>query len=261
MRKALIPIMLVAVLATVSIPGCNIGGLGKIISADKDFTNFTTVDVEDEFDVKIVQSSSFKVTVSADESFFDYITVTKTDDTLRIYLNPRHAFTDFTVGTKNLKAEIAMPALRGLRISGATKATITGFKSSDSFKLDLSGASSLDMSEIEVGDAELGISGASKVSGDMKAANTKFELSGASKVALKGTGTNATLNISNASNANLADFILTTADVKLTEASEATLNLKEKLDCVVNAASTLYFLGNPTMGNVQVSGASTIKHR
>lgn len=261
MRRAIIPVMLVAIMAAALLPGCNMGSLGKIISADKDFTNFTTVDIEDEFDVKIVQSSSFKVTISADESFFDYITVSKTGDTLRIYLNPRHAFTDFTVGTKNLRVEISMPALYGLRLSGATRATITGFKSSDIFNLDISGASSLDMNKIETGDAKLVISGASKISGDMKAANTIFEVSGASKVTLKGSGTNADLNVSNASNANLADFIIDTADVTLTEASQATVNVKERLDCVVNAASTLYFLGNPTTGNVQVSGASSIKHR
>ncbi len=260
MRRAIIPVMLVAILAAALLPGCNMG-LGKIISADKDFANFTSVDIEDEFDVKIVQSSSFKVTVSSDESFFDYITVSKTDDTLRIYLNPRHAFTDFTVGTKNLRAEITMPVLRGLSLSGATRARVSGFKSSDSFKLDMSGASSLDMREIEVGDAEFVISGASKVSGDMKAANTRFDLSGASKVTLKGSGTNSTLTVSNASNINLTDFILETADVKLTSASEATLSPKEKLDCVVSDASTLYFLGNPTTGNVQVTGASSIKHR
>ncbi len=261
MRKAIIPIILVAILATVLLPGCAAVSLGKIVSEEKDFSDFTNVEVEGAFYVKIVQSASFKTTVSSNENFFDYIVVSREGDTLRIYLNPRHAFTDFTPGAKTLKAAITLPALRGLRLSGATNATITGFKSSENFSLDVSGASSLDMRDIEVGNAKFEISGASKITGDMKAVATEFEISGASKVELKGSANNIVLNISGASNAKLADFILNDANVKLSGASEATLNLKEKLDCVLSAASTLYFFGNPTVGNVQVTGASTIKHK
>jgi hypothetical protein len=39
------------------------------------------------------------------------------------------------------------------------------------------------------------------------------------------------------------------------------VNVKEQLDIVVSGASRLYFLGNPTMGNVEVTGASTVKHK
>ncbi|MFC1987374.1 GIN domain-containing protein [Chloroflexota bacterium] len=261
MRKTITPIILLATLITVLLPGCEAGSLGKIVSEEKDFTNFTSVDIEGAFEVKITQAASFKTTVSADENFFDYIAVSKTDDTLRIYLNPHHTFTDFTLGAKTMKAEITMPNLRGLRLSGATKATITGFKSPDDFNLEVSGASTLEMSGSEVGDAKFEISGASKVTGDIKAEDTVLEISGASKAELKGSAYDIVLNVSGASNANLTDFILNDANVKLSGASQATLHIKGRLDCVVNAASSLYFLGNPTMGNVQVTGASTIKHK
>jgi len=45
------------------------------------------------------------------------------------------------------------------------------------------------------------------------------------------------------------------------ETSEATINVKGRLDSVLSGASRLYFHGNPTMGNTEVSGASTIKHK
>ncbi|GAI07881.1 unnamed protein product, partial [marine sediment metagenome] len=68
------------------------------------------------------------------------------------------------------------------------------------------------------------------------------------------------LKASGASKVTLDDFPVDDANVHLSGASEATLNVKGRLDCAVTAASRLYFQGNPTMGNISVTGASTIKH-
>ena len=122
---------------------------GNIITEDKDFSDFSRVDVGGAFDVVIEQSNSYSVTISADEDYFDYIIVNKTGDTLKISIEPHHTFTDFTIGARALKAEITMPTLNGLLISGATQATITGFQSSEDFQVEVSGASSLTMVDIE----------------------------------------------------------------------------------------------------------------
>lgn len=264
MRKSIISIVLVAVLTTAALAsGCSVPGLGNTVTEGKDFTGFSCVDVGDVFEVEIVQSDSFSTTITADDVFADYIAVSKEGETLKIYLNPRHNFTDFTLGVKTLKAKITMPALHGIRLSGATRATITGFKSTQDFSLDISGASSLvmDNGNIEVGNADITISGASEITGSLKAKNVKFEASGDSKVELKGSAEDAVLNASGASKVNLTDFILNNANVKLSGDSEVTVNAKGKLDAAVSEASTLYFLGNPSTGDVSVTGASTIKHK
>ncbi|MFC2005417.1 head GIN domain-containing protein [Chloroflexota bacterium] len=262
MSKAIILITLVAVLtSTILLPGCTTNGLGGIVTEEKDLTDFTYVAVEGTFDIEIVQSESFSVSVSADESFYDYVAVSKTGNTLRIYLNPRHTFTDFTLQARTLKAKITMPALHGVHLSGASKGTVTGFKSSEDFSLEVSGASSLNIDDSEVGDAEFKISGASKVTGSMNADDVKFEVSGASKVDLDGSASNFFLTASGASKVDLTDFPLNNANAKLSGASEASINVKGRLDAVVSAASSIYFLGNPTMGNISVTGASTIKHK
>jgi len=262
MRKAIIPIILTAVLTVAALlSGCTVTGPGGTVTEEKDFTDFTCVDVEGTFEVEIIQSDSFSTTISADESFFDYIAVSKEGKTLRISLNPRHTFTDFTLQAKTLKAKVTMPALYGLHLSGASKGTVTGFKSSEDFSLDVSGASSLDIDDIEVDDVEFEISGASKVSGNMTADDTEFEVSGASNVELGGSASNVILKASGASKVDLADFPLDNADARLSGASEATLNVSGRLDFALSGASRLYFLGNPTMGKVSVTGASTIKHK
>jgi len=262
MRKTFILIILAAVLPAIALLlGCRATGPGSVVTEEKDVADFTSVDVSGTFEVEIIQSDSFSTTISADESFFDYIAVSKEGDTLRIYLNPRHTFTDFTLQARTLKAKITMPTLHGLNLSGASKGTVTGFKSAEDFSLDVSGASSLDMDDMEVDDVEFEISGASKVTGKLTADDAKFEVSGASKIELDGSANNIILNTSGASEVNLADFPLNNANANLSGASKATLNVKGRLDSILSDASSLYFEGNPTMGNISVSGASTIKHK
>jgi len=262
MKKAVVPVILTAVLIAAAIfSGCSETASGEVITETKDFSDFNYVDTGSAFEVEITRSDSYSVIISADESLFDYIEVSKIGATLKIYLNPRHIFTDFTLGAKTLKAKITMPALYGLNLSGASKATITGFKSSKDFNLNVSGASSVDIDDIEVGDIEFEVSGASKVSGSVNASDVRFEVSGASEVDLEGSADNIMLKASGASKVNLADFPLSNANAKLSGASETTLDVKGRLDAVLSDASRLYFQGNPTMGNISVTGASTIKHK
>ena len=257
MKKAIIPLLIVVVLLS----GCAEIGAGNVVTEEKGFSDFKYVEVTGTFEVEIVQSDTFNTTIEADETMFDYVSVTKERDTLKISLSPRHTFTDFTLQAKTLKATVTMPSIYGLELSGASKGAARGFKSLDNFNLDVSGASSLDMDDIKVGDLSMEVSGASRVSGNMTAADIKLELSGASKVELAGLADDIMLKISGASTADLADFLLDNASAKLSGASEVTLNVKGKLDASVSDASRLYFLGNPTMGNISVTGASTIKHK
>ena len=262
MKKAIIPITLVAALAIATIiPGCAAAGPGNIVTEERDFIDFSYIEVEGTFEIKITQSDSFSVIVSADNSFFDYIAVSKEGETLRIYLNPRHTFTDFNLQARTLKAEITMPALYGLQLSGASTGTVSGFKSSAGFSLDISGASSVDIEDIEANDVEFKVSGASKIRGNIKTTDATIEISGASEVELAGSAHNIFLSASGASKADLDALPLNDVEARLSGASEASLHPKGKLDSSLSAASKLYFQGNPTMGDISVSGASTIKHK
>jgi len=262
MSKAILSIAAVTLLAMIALlSACGSTGPGSLVTEEKEFTGFTQVDVQGTFNVEITQSESFSITISADRDFFDYVAVVKEGQTLKIYLNPHHAFTDFTQQARTLKAKIAMPTLSGLQISGASKASISGFRSAADFSLDVSGASSVDIKDVKLGNTELIISGASKVSGSLEATQTEVDISGASSIKLSGSATGIMLTASGASKIDLDEFPLDNANVKLSGASEASLHVKGRLDCILVSASRLYFQGNPTMGNTSVTGASTIKHK
>ena len=151
-----------------------------------------------------------------------------------------------------------MPDLTRLTLSGASKGEVRGFSVGHQIEFNLSGASSLHIDELETGDTEFDLSGASKVSGVIKIANGEFNLSGASAIELEGSAVDISIEASGASHVRLADFPLSNARVNLSGASDATVNASGRLDCDLSGASKLNYSGNPTLGSINTSGGSTI---
>ena len=151
-----------------------------------------------------------------------------------------------------------MPELYELDLSGATHGTVQGFSSSHDLILDISGASRLNMTDMSTGDIETDISGASRVSGNITAGDAEFDVSGASTVQLQGSASDIVIDASGASSVELADFPVNNADVELSGASHGTINLDGRLDADLSGASNLKYIGEPTMGDINKSGASTL---
>ncbi len=242
-----------------------------------DFTDFTRVDVGSAFEVDIARADAFSVSVDAEEDQFDHIEVSQKGDTLIVRQDWR--LLGRRRGGNRPSARITMPLLTEVRLSGASRGRVTGFDSSESFHLDLSGASHLE-AELKAGDSRLDLSGASRLGGSFKVADAhldvsgasrfegeltvgkaRLELSGASRLDLSGTASDLSLEASGASRAALDSFETDDVDVKLTGASRATINAGGRLSSHLSGASSLRWAGEPTMGDVTVTGASTLKKR
>jgi len=261
MRKAFVAILVMLPLVSGSLVGCTerlLQGSGNLKTEEMDFTGFTRIEVGNAFSVEVIQSDSYSVSITADDNLFDgYIRVSQAGKTLKINLKPSITFEPVT-----LKAKVTMPGIRKLTLSMASKATITGFDSSEDLEIALSGASSLEMNDITTGDIQLDLSHASKVTGDVAASgDVKFNLSAASKANLTGSAHNMVINASAASQLNLDTLRVHNANVILKSASRATVNLGGRLDANLNGASKLKYTGNPIMGNINTSGGSTLSKK
>jgi hypothetical protein len=64
-----------------------------------------------------------------------------------------------------------------------------------------------------------------------------------------------------ASNFDLADFALKNVSIHLKGASQATVNVSGKLDIELTGASGLSYIGNPRLGETELSGAVILNHR
>jgi len=202
------------------------------------FSDFTRVAVGGAFEVEVVHSNSYSVSVTADDSLFKNLKVTREGETLKVG-HSKHI--GWRVRTSRPKAKITMPALNELKLSGASKGTVSGFNSLEDFKLNLSGASS--------------------VTGDITAGNAEIDCSGASRVELTGSAENAVIEASGASRMELAGFSVHDAAIKLSGASRSTVKLDGTLNAKLSVASKLRWIGNPIVGDIKTSGASTLSNK
>jgi len=231
---------------------------GREVTEQKDFSDFTIVKVGTAFQVKIIQSDSYSVSITANENVMDNIEVSKTGEALTIRVIPGN-----TLQMTTLIAEITMPDLQELELSGAVHGTVEGFSSTHLLAFSISGASSLDLADMSAGDVEVTVSGASNVEGGLLAGgDAQFTVSGASSLELDGEANDLTVDeCSGASDLDLSNFPVNNAGVDLSGASRATVNLDGTLDADISGASRLEYIGAPTMGDVNISGGSSINKK
>lgn len=210
---------------------------GNLKTETLEFSDFSAIEAGSAFQVSITQSDTYSVKISAGENIYDRIQVTQDGQTLKIDVNPGVFF-----GTFDAKAEITMPNLNSLEISGASHGTVDGFNSSGQFVAKVSGASFLELTNFMVGDVD-------------------FELSGASHLTSSGAGSNLTSVVTGGSNLDLTNFQVTNANVDLSGGSHATVKLNGRLDVQASGASSLDYFGEPTLGTINTSGASSINKR
>ena len=131
----------------------------------------------------------------------------------------------------------------------------------DALDITVSGASSIKLVKISAGDVTFDVSGASGVTGDIEAKNMELEVSGASTTQLEGLAESLAADVSGASNLELADLKVDNADVILSGASNATINLDGRLDAELSGASTLEYIGEPALGIMDITGASKLQKK
>lgn len=231
-------------------------GSGVLVTEEYDFDDFTRLEIGSTFEVEVVRSATFRVTVITDDNLVEFIRVSRSGSRLRIGLRSGVSY-----GSATTVARVEMPALAGLNLSGASGVTVTGFRSSDDIDFRASGASTLRLVDIAAGDADLTISGASKVSGDLTAGDIDIDASGASRVELAGSAADIVIRASGASRIELPDLPSRDADVRLSGASRATVRLDGRLSVAISGASRLEYIGQPTLGTLDISGASTLSGR
>ena len=235
MKKAIVIVLVVVLLASNLLTGCGgvLTGSGNLETKQFNISDFTRVDIGSAFEFEIVQSGSYSVSITTDDNLFEHIRVSKEGETLKIGLKAVRLQWPAT-----LKAVVTMPQISGLEISGASKGTVSNFDSKDNLDAEVSGASSLELVDISAGDIKLNASGASKVIGDISGGSMNFDVSGASTVQLEGSANNII--------------------AKVGGASTGTVNLSGQLDADLSGASKLEYVGEPTMGTINTSGASTL---
>ena len=232
-----------------------ITGSGDLVTETYDLADFANVDIGHAFDAEITSAEGFSVAVTVDDNILENVEVRLDGDTLRIDMKGNNSYRNVT-----MEAAVAMPALSHLKLSGASSAALESFESSEPLKIELEGASTVDCSALTSGSATFDLEGASKVDcRDVTTGEITVALQGASSVALTGTGGNADVSAKGASKADMRDLPVTNAKVKLEGASNASVNTDGSLDVDLAGSSDLTYTGEPTLGDIKMSGDSSLE--
>ena len=239
MKRAIAAVLVAVLWMVLLLGGCAGGwvtGSGTLKTEKLDFSDFTRVEAGHGFEVEIAEARLYNVSITADNNLFKHIEVSKDGETLKIGLKPRITFDSVT-----LKATITMPDLYIINLSGGSKANITGFSFSHDFSAELSGGS--------------------RVTCNITAGDTNFDLSGGSQVNLEGTADDLVVSGSGGSQLDLEAFSVDNADVHLSGGSRATVNVDGTLDVDLSGGSLVSYVGEPTLGDIELPGGSKVNRK
>ena len=208
-------------------------GSGNPVTQTFNFTDFDSLEIGSAFQAEITASDSYFVEVTVDDNLVPHLRVEQKGKTVKIGLDPNTAATN-----SDMRVRITMPALTRLDASGATRANVTGFKSGDNMRMNISGASA--------------------VRGDMETGDLTADVSGASTLGITGSGDALRATVSGASTADLSGFSVTDADVDASGASRINVNASGTLNAKASGASGVRYTGNPKLGRIDESGAGTV---
>jgi hypothetical protein len=227
------------IVLAVLLAGCGIApirGSGNLVTKEMDYDAFDKLDISQGFQVEVEQGDSFSVVIRVDDNMIDKVQVTKTGSTLRIGLEPGQIY---NLKDVTLEADVTMPELTGIDLSGGSHANLNDYSSTEEFAADLSGGSHLN--------------------GEVDFGNVRLDLSGGSHSTLSGSAGDLKLDVSGGSHAKLGNLEVVDADVNASGGSHVTVYPSGTLDADANGGSHVKYLGSPVLGRIDDSGGSSVE--
>ncbi len=212
----------------------NIIGSGKPIVKTWDIAGFNRIQIDTVFHAKISKGKTFKVTTTAEDNVLPFVKVEKDGESLKIGLEKGHSFS-----LKNpLEAEIVLPVLAGLELSGASEGYLVGFDSEKDVAID--------------------ISNSSKLNGSLVAEKAKLKVDGTSRLTLAGSALSAELSADGSSRLTLREFIVKKCKLHLDGSAKAEITVRSTAPFAATLSGASSLKGSVKAANIdlEIDGAS-----
>ncbi len=238
MKRIVIKSVCLLLLAVLLVSGCkkvssSINGSGKLIDQELDIADFTNITATGVYNLTIVQSAEYQVTVTLDDNLFGRLIISKERKSLKLDIEAPATFFP-----TNLKVSISMPVLQGLNLSGGAKATIAGFVTpEEDFTLFMEDRGTLE--------------------GYLEVKNININMTDNTKATLEGNAFELDLQGFSGSELDMIKVALTRAKVKL-DASRPPLMSKASWMSTSRISPVFIFSGRPVFNNTSVTGGSTM---
>jgi len=227
----------------------------------REVANFTGIEASSVFDITVVKGNSESLIIEADDNVMPYVRSEVRNGVLHLYLDKNKL-----KNIKTLKASIVMRNLDNVILSGACKLTVNDMFSSEKFIVKCSGVSNLTINvntgnlnlessgacKIQIkanvtGDADLSVSGTSKLQSELKANNVILNSSGTGTIDLNGSARNLNINTSGTANIKAENFTVKTATINSSGASKTNVNVADILVVNASGTSSVNYKGTPSI--------------
>ena len=182
MYKLRMPILLIV---TTLLASCGLvsplTGSGNVVTQEEAITGFDKLDVSQGFQVDVRQGDTYSVVIRVDDNLVEHLQVVKEGSTLKIGLEQNRIY-----GNATLQAEITLPELVGLDLSGGSRISVSG--SGEDISIDASGGSGADLASFTAVNANVDANGGSQVTVNVSG-TLNVDASGGSQVYYLGNPT------------------------------------------------------------------------
>jgi hypothetical protein len=210
-------------------------GNGNVVTKERKAEEFTGIKVSSGVDVYLKQGTNLSISVEADENLHEYIMTEVRNGVLNVY-------TDANI--REAKRERVYVTMKDINLISTTSAgDVVGETPVKSDRLELSASSAGDI-KLEVTSREIKINISS--SGDMT-------LTGATDI--------LEADLSSAGDLNAYELTVREADISVSSAGDADVNVTEKLTARASSAGDINYMGNPKYIDSHSSSAGGIHKR
>jgi hypothetical protein len=285
MKKSIFIVALIVVLALV-LSACSYGGVnisvnaqtingsGKVVTAEREVSDFTKVDLQSIGNLTIVQGDTESLTVKADDNLLPYITTEVNAGTLEIGMKPNTNANptqtiEYTLTVKSLSSvllsgfgNISADTLTGndisVTVSGSGDINV-GSVDATNLNMKLTGFGNIKMGGVKVDTTALELNGSGDLSIDQLTANDmNLTISGLGNASVTGKVTDEVIKLSGSGSFRGGDLQANTANVTISGLGNATTWVTDQLGLTITGSGTVQYYGDPRI-NQTITGLGTVK--
>ncbi|MCX6253122.1 MAG: DUF2807 domain-containing protein [Bacteroidia bacterium] len=210
-------------------------GNNKVVTKERNAEHFTGIRVSTGIDVYLKQGDNEAISVEADENLHEYILTEVRDGVLNVYteVNIREA--------ERKRVYVTMKEVNSVRTSSA--GDVFGETPVKSDRLELSASSA--------GDIKL----------EVHAKDIEVDISSSGDITLKGDADMLEADLSSAGDLNAFDLKVREADVSVSSAGDADINVSERITARASSAGDVNYMGDPKYVDAHSSSAGGIHRR
>lgn len=210
-------------------------GDNNVVTKERKAGSFSGIRVSTGIDVYLKQDDNQSIKVEADENLHEYILTEIEGDVLVVYteVNIRDA--------EAKKVYVTMKEVKSVKASSAG---------------DVIG-----QSPVKTDDIEIDASSAGDIKLEVYAKEIEVDISSSGDVTLKGESDVLEADLSSAGNLNATGLRVREAEVNVSSAGDADINVYEKLQARASSAGDVHYSGNPKYVDAHSSSAGSIHKR